>query len=170
MLIPVFGSCPTYLNESQEGARRFIYGELGRQGFEVRTIGRTDYPVRTPLLEVFVLARHCSGGLVLGFSQFETDHAISKRGTPYEKEQNGTLRIATPWNQLEAGILFSLGIPLLVFREEGVAGGVFDAGTTEIFVHEMPKPNPSAAARRALREIVQKWGADVRTRYYKNPP
>lgn len=46
----------------------------------------------------------------------------------------------SPWNHLESGILFGLHLPLLVFAEEGVSGGVFDRGVTDVFIHRMPSP------------------------------
>jgi hypothetical protein len=38
MLIPIFGSCPTRLNKSQDEARRIILGELGHAGLEWRSL------------------------------------------------------------------------------------------------------------------------------------
>jgi hypothetical protein len=73
----------------------------------------------------------------------------------------------TPWNQLEAGILFSLGVPLLVFRDQHVSGGVFDKGVTDLFVHQLPDPNKSKESRKALQEVIRKWASKVRTHYYK---
>ena len=60
MRIPVFGSCPSYLNEEQFAAKKIILSELDRVGFEWRSIGQTDYPTQFPLREVFlaVLAKH----------------------------------------------------------------------------------------------------------------
>jgi hypothetical protein len=166
MLIPVFGSCPTDLNENQDAARRVILGELGRAGLEVRTVGKTDYPTSFPLREVVVLAKHCAGGLILGFSQFESKTGVWKRGTPSEREVGETTRFSTPWNQIEGGILFALGVPLLVFREQGISGGIFDNGVTDVFIHEMPIGKLSASKRKGLREIVRKWAAEVHTQYY----
>jgi hypothetical protein len=47
---------------------------------------------------------------------------------PETKEAHTVVGVkqATPWNQLEAGVLYALGLPLLVFREAGIEGGVFD--------------------------------------------
>src|SRR6266568_6026177 len=137
MLIPIFGSCPTHLSEQQERIRRSVYGELGRLGLEWRSLGQTDYPNQFPLREVLTLAKHCSGGLILGFSQFVTRSGTWKEGTPYKDVQRGPVAFPTPWNHIEAGILYALGLPLLVFREEHVSGGVFDPGVTDLFVHEM---------------------------------
>jgi hypothetical protein len=166
MLVPIFGSCPTYLSREQDAARRLILGEVNHAGLEWRSLGRTDFPTRTPLREVFVLARHCAGGVILGFSQTEVSAGVKKKGTPEEERVSGRIGIPTPWNHLEAGILFALRVPLLVFREEHVAGGVFDVGNTDLFVHPMPMGRLSAAAKSSLREVVRKWANDVHGRYY----
>src|SRR5438309_4715568 len=171
MLIPVFVSTPTYLSEAQSKAHRLILGELGHHGLEGRTLGQTDYPTTCPLREVLTLARHCSGGVILGFSQFEASAGIWKKGTPYESRMTKKQRLLfpTPWNHLEAGILFGLRVPLLVFREDGVFGGVFDRGVTDLFIHEMPKMaggDEGRAEKKALRAVLQKWTAEVRSHYY----
>ena len=171
MLIPVFVSCPTDLNAEQSSAQIFIYRELGKLGLQARTVGKTDYPASTPLLEVLQLARHCSGGLVLGFTQFESKGGMWKRDTPREKAVKAADRVnfPTPWNQLETGILFALGLPQLVFREEGVVGGVFDPGAMDVFVHRMPTGTLKAQEKRAVREVLRKWSGKVQARYYETP-
>jgi len=166
MLIPVFGSCPTNLNKLQDETRRLVLGELGHAGLEWRSIGKTDYPTEFPLREVLMLAKHCSGGLILGFSQFETKTGIWKKSTPYEKQQRGTAAFPTPWNQLEAGILFSLELPLLIFREEHVSGGIFDNGVTDLFIHQLPKGKLTKPDTRPLREVIRKWAMKAHEHYY----
>ncbi len=170
MLIPVFLSMPNTLNEKQSLSQQIILGELGHHGIEARTLGRTDYPTSYPLREVLTLARHCSGGVVLGFSQFETKLGIWKNGTPYKRKvkKSEIVLFPTPWNHLEAGVLFSLGVPLLVFREKGISGGVFDSGVTDLFVHQMPNPNADYLERKSLRAVFQKWTAEVRSHYYRD--
>lgn len=170
MLIPIFGSCPTHLNERQDKIRRLVLGELGRAGLEWRTLGQTDYPHESPLREVVTLARHCAGGLILGFSQFVTDNGTWKKGTPYVRVEKGTIAFPTPWNQLEAGILFALGIPLLVFRDKNILGGIFDNGVTDLFIQNMPAVNPSKKDRDHLAEVLRKWAAKVHEKYYAARP
>jgi hypothetical protein len=165
MRIPVFGSCPTSLNNDQEATLTVILSELGDQGLEMRTLGRTDYPVDFPLREVFTLARQCCGGIILGFTQFDCAMGTFKRGTPEEHRQKAA-RFSTPWNQIEAGILYALRLPLLVFREPGIAGGVFDAGATDAFVHQMPGFSLLRAEKDELRDLIRRWSGRVRGRYY----
>jgi len=168
MLIPVFVSMPSTLNEHQSASQRLVLAELGRHDIEARTIGKTDYPTTFPLREVLTVARHCCGGVILGFSQFEAVAGTWKKGTQSTSrvKKGQTALFPSPWNQLEAGILFALDVPLLVFRESGITGGVFDNGVTDLFVHPLPKPNAEYLERKALRGVFQKWTADVRAHYY----
>ena len=166
MKIPVFVSAPTMLNKSQDTARNLIIHELQRLGMEPRALGRTDYPTDLPLREVGVIAKHCSGGVILGFEQTVLTAGILKPKTNEAKEITGGVSFPSAWNNLEAGILFALGIPLLVFKEEHISGGVFDAGVTDVFIHKMPIGKVSPENKSALREVFLNWQRRVRAHYY----
>lgn len=166
MKIPVFVSCPTELNESQQFARIAIMRQLSKLGMEARALGRSDYPSDFPLKEVLVIARHCSGGIILGFEQIYAITGTYKRGTTKEKEIIDSEAYPTAWNQLEAGILFALGRPLLVFKEETISGGVFDSGVTDVFIHKMPMGRLASSDMKALREVFLNWQRKVRALYY----
>ena len=165
MRIPVFVSCPTKLSPKQDKSRRIIAAELQKLNLEWRALGRTDYPTALPLREVYGIARHCAGGIVLGFEQVYAATAIKKRGTT-EQAKIDDLSIPTAWNHLEAGILFSQGLPLLVFKEDGIRDGIFDNGVSDVFVHKMPRTGMSASEREGLAAVFLKWSGVVSSRYY----
>lgn len=167
MRIPVFVSCPTTLNKRQDSSRDMIMRELRRMQFEPRALGRSDYPTECPLREVNVIAKHCSGGVILGFEQMYARTLELKRGVPKKSTVLKKVQMPTPWNHLEAGILFGLNLPLLVFREAGISGGVFDNGVTDNFVHEMPTEKLKADQRQALLDVFLKWQFRVREHYYR---
>ena len=171
MKIPVFVSCPTELGKKQEASRRRVLEMLDRLQLEPRAIGRSDYPTQLPLREVMTLATHCSGGVILGFSQLVGPAGALKRVVPKKRPKSGkpTGRIClpTPWNHLEAGILFSLHLPLLVFREDGISGGIFDNGVTDVFVHKMPTGKERGGQQEGLEAVFLKWQTNVRTHYYR---
>ena len=110
---------------------------LDRENLERRALGRTDYPTEYPLKEVYLMARHCSGAVILGFSQSIAERVTVKPNTANEKKIDN-MKMLMPWDHLEAGILFSLRIPLMVFREDGISGGVFDDGVTDVFINKLP--------------------------------
>lgn len=169
MKIPVFVSSPTKLNETQSRSRKRIVQELARLQLEPRALGRSDYPADFPLREVYVIAKHCSGGIILGFRQFTATAGTWKAGTKERRQlQPGKPEhFPTPWNYLEAGILFGLRLPLLIFREEPIRGGIFDEGVTDVFINSMPPGNIRGENLEAFREILLKWSARVREHYYR---
>jgi len=170
MKIPVFVSSPTKLNPDQEKSRNVIISILDELQLEPRALGRSDYPKDVPLKEVYVIAKHCHGGIILGYEQFHATAGKWKKGTTEEKKvtKSSSVSFPTPWNQLEAGILFGLRLPLLIFRESDVYGGVFDVGTTEVFVHETPPPSPKKKQKDELKEVFLKWYSEVSRHYYKD--
>jgi hypothetical protein len=168
MKIPVFVSSPTSLSPSQEAARTVIIGQLDDNDLEPRALGRSDYPTELPLREIFLIARHWSGGVILGFEQFRADSGVSKPGASAERRVSTPTRFPTPWNHLESGILFGLRLPILVFREDGITGGVFDNGVSDVFVHPIPSPDIEGTAKAALRQVFQRWAGKVREHYYND--
>ena len=167
MRIPVFVSCPTALNPAQEASRQIINGLLDEMNLEPRALGRSDYPVALPLREVFVIARHCAGGIILGFSQLLAKTAVVKPGTAKQTEVVD-VHVPTAWNHLEAGILYSIGLPLLVFREAWITGGIFDLGVSDVFVNDMPLSGQTNIGD--LREMFLKWRGKVSQIYYNDSP
>ena len=166
MKISVFVSSPTSLSPIQEAARTVIVRQLEDNDLEPRALGRSDYPTELPLREVLLIARHCSGGIILGFEQFRANSGVSKPGTPAEKQVTTPTPFPTPWNHLESGILFGLRLPILVFREEGITGGVFDNGVSDVFIHPIPPPGIEGPAKAALKQVFQRWAGKVRDHYY----
>lgn len=186
-LIPVFASVPSKLNDRQLLSKSLVSSRLIAGGLEPRTVGGSDPAMRNPLHEVRTLARHCAGGIILGYSQITATVAqtlqwkYGEDGAQVVKPRRIKRYIAaTPWNQLETGILFGLGLPLFVLKEEGVDGGIFDAGSSDVLVHTMPMPKKSWEAESEedpwLPQVVQsfeialrRWQAMVIASYYRFP-
>ncbi|HJQ03594.1 MAG TPA: hypothetical protein VJ851_18515 [Jatrophihabitans sp.] len=167
MRIPVFVSSPTHLSGAQEASRDTIMKVLDSLGLEPRALGRREYPSDYPLREVAVIARHCSGGMILGFEQFRSLNGVKNPGTSREHGVSEPTAFPTPWNQLEAGILFGLRLPLVIFREPGITGGVFDNGVTDVFLQGMPPAKPSRLQMEELREVLLRWHGRVQEHYYR---
>jgi hypothetical protein len=167
--IPVFVSSPTILSKEQEAKRQVIINILTELQLEDRALGRSDYAKDYPLKEVFVIAKHCAGGVILGFEQLYVESGIRKRNTVESKTIDSTnnLIISTPWNQLEAGILYGLKLPLIIFKEKGIEGGIFDYGISDVFIHDMPPENPDANKIIELKQVFLKWYGEVSQNYYE---
>jgi hypothetical protein len=170
--IPVFVSAPTDLNRKQRLSYDRIIHLLERENLDRRALGRSDYPTDYPLKEVVMIARRCAGGIILGYSQAVAPKLIVKPGVPVKAGQKKrtpekNAKFPTPWNNLEAGILFSLRLPLMVFREDGISGGVFDVGVTDLFVNRLPIGRISSEDEKQIVFALQIWAARVREHYRK---
>lgn len=168
MKIPVFVSSPTKLNQEQQKVRAAMFQTLDLFGIEPRALGQSDYPTRLPLREVLAIARRCSGALILGFEQNFASSIEIRRGLA-ECEGGGkcdNVSYPTPWNNLESGILFALGLPHLVFKDPGISGGIFDNGVLDAFIHKMPTLDATGRLPQEIVDVFLKWQADVRQRYY----
>jgi len=167
MRIPVFVSSPSHdnLSPSQAVSAEIIHKLVRRYKLEWRALGRSDYPNDTPLKEVLRMVRHCSGGIILGFEQFAAPAGEFRAGSTNATPATN-VSFPTPWNQLEAGILFSAGLPMMIFREPGIRGGVFDVGNTEVFIHQIPTSKMPKQALDDLDSVFQNWVAKVRAHYY----
>ena len=117
---------------------------------------------------MLLIARHCPGGIILGFERFRASRGLKKRGTPAGEQVSTPMPFPTPWNHLESGILFGLYLPTRVFCEDGITGGIFDTGVLDVFIHPMPPPNIKGAAKDALRQVFQRWAGRVREHYYND--
>lgn len=165
--IPVFVSCPTSLSPEQDKKRAIIINILEDLQLEPRALGRGDYPKDFPLKEVYIIAKHCAGGIILGFEQLYIEAGKRKRNCSGEKDitQQNPVLLPTPWNHLEAGILFGLKLPLLIFKEDGIEGGVFDYGISDAFIHTMPGAVPDKSKLDELKQVFLKWFAQVSSTY-----
>ena len=62
-----------------------------------------------------------------------------------------------------------MGLPLMVFREEGISGGVFDNGVTDVFIQRLPVGIVSPEDKDQIKASMQFWAAKVREHYRKWP-
>ena len=148
--IPIFISRPSHLTEDQQISHDLILSEIEEMGLSPRMIGSTksgygQAAYTTPLREVLVAAKHCCGGLIMGF-------------------RDARINDATPWNQIEGALIYGLGLPLLVFAEAGISSGIFDPAAHDIFVQQMPSKESRA---QDLRQVMNTWSSQVYARYYK---
>lgn len=106
------------------------------------------------------LMRRCSGAIILGFPQTIIQKGISKSGTDNEANIKNTL-LPTPWNHIEASMAFMLGLPLLVIRNQGIKGGIFDIGTTGHFIHTSRLDNEEWIAKPSFLQPFNDWHKEV---------
>ncbi|MBI1794913.1 MAG: hypothetical protein HYR70_12105 [Chloroflexi bacterium] len=81
-----------------------------------RTVGRTDFTTEKPLKKILNVMKSCSGTIVIAFERFNYELGTELRGSP---EETGLSNVSLPtvWNQVEAGMAYALGHPILAIAE-----------------------------------------------------
>lgn len=163
--LPVFVSRPTRRTAEQQSCYEFLLDRLEEIDIEGKTIEASDYPFEHPLKEVRALAERCAGGVVLGFAHVRLA-PVREKPAPRRGSEAPPLWSPTPWNNLEAGILYGLRLPLLIFKDEGVEGGIFDRQATGEHVHLMPDDDARTNRLEQLRAVFLHWRSRVEDRYF----
>jgi hypothetical protein len=122
----VFVSRPAVVTSDQSDVEHAWLTGLTQLGFAAVVLQRKDYG-SNPWNELREAISSTHGMLILGFRQVQLGHAEWRPGTSEEDEISGWL--ASPWNQIEAGLGAMADLPVLVAPEEGVTEGIFRSDT-----------------------------------------
>lgn len=120
----VFLSQSAALTAEQQAIVDRVARLIEEGGAEVLRLQREDYPASGSLAEIRRLMGGCSAVAIVGLAQLHVVQGTLRAGTPEETPVRDT-SIATPWNQLEAGMAFALDLPMLVVRSQLGDDGVF---------------------------------------------
>jgi hypothetical protein len=119
MPVDVFLSVGRTSTPAQEGFVAAVERCLLEQGLQPHTLGRTDWSSAQPLKAIQELMRGCSGAAVIAFERLHIANGLDLAGSDAEQDISGT-GLPTIWNQIEATMAQALGLPLLVFVEQGL--------------------------------------------------
>jgi hypothetical protein len=93
-----------------------------------RTVGRTEFSSEQPLKQVQRLMHECSGAVIIAYERLYIQDGIDRRGSDAE-EPISPCSLPTVWNQIEAAMAYTVGLPLLVMVEVGLRNeGLLEPG------------------------------------------
>jgi len=99
-------------------------------GLNPRTVGRSDFSSKAPLKRISEVLDQCHGTVVTAFERTHAPLVIDRPGSDAESEISD-VRLPTVWNQIEAAMSYSRGLPLLVVVEHDLRDeGLLEARTT----------------------------------------
>lgn len=115
----VFVSVGSTANEAQEAFVRAVEERLRAEGLVPHTVGRNHFSDESPFRAVGSLMERCAGVVVIALERLHIEQGSEKRGGPKQAVLVNQ-KLATAWNQIEATLGYSRGLPLLVLLEQGV--------------------------------------------------
>lgn len=95
---------------------------------QIKSVGLTplildDYGAANtqPLTDVARRMDRCYGAVVIAFERTFIEKDVSRRNVPDRENRVDGTRLPTVWNQIEAAIAYTRGLPLLVLVEHGLS-------------------------------------------------
>lgn len=168
MNISVFLSYPQPHLKKQEDFINAIKKELSNRGFCARTLGVTDYDVDEPLVAIRRLMLESNGILTVAFKRTQIKNGIIR---PNREIGGETCSIddewlTSPYCQIEPAMAFQIGLPILIFREQGVIqDGILEKGVIGTYLPEfdLDETIEEYFSKQEWKQLIDKWD-----RYVKN--
>ena len=133
-------------------------------GLTPKTLGRGLYDHRDPLRAIRDQMQYCEGAVIVGLERRFAPVLIDRRGSSDEAILKD-IATATVWTQLEAGMAYQLGLPLLIIKEQRVlAEGILDPALGEYFVCQVDVTVEGIEPSATLKGTMRSWVEAVRKR------
>lgn len=124
----IFISVGGTANEKQESFVSAIELRLKSENLIPNTVGRNKFSCDSPLKTIVELLDGCSGTIIIALERTYFPTGIEKRGGALESTLSN-VKFPTPWNQIEAAMAYSKGLPIMLIIEEGLKNeGLIEQG------------------------------------------
>ena len=155
----VFVSVGATANDTQEAFVRAVEDRLRSEGLIPHTVGRNHFSSDAPLKTVTELMDKCSGAVVIALERTYFPSGIEKRGGDNETALSET-KLPTSFNQIEAAMAYTRGLPLLVIVEQGLKKeGLLEPGY-DWYVQSV-RPDVTSLNTLEFNGILASWKAKI---------
>lgn len=153
--LDVFVSVGGTATEAQEAFVTAVETRLRSEGLNPHTVGRNTFSSDAPLKAVTELMNQCNGLVVIALERYYFPNGIEKRGGDNESQLQ-EVKLPTSFNQIEAAMAYTRGIPLLVIVEEGIKKeGLLERGYD--WYVQIVKPDQSSLTTPEFNGILASW-------------
>lgn len=151
----VFVSVGGTATEEQEAFVHAVEQRLRSEGLNPRTVGRNAFGSEAPLKTISELMGNCVGTVVIALERTWFAEGLERRNGPKQKQLRN-VSYPTPWNQIEAALSYSRGLPLLVILDKGVQSeGLLEPGY-DWYVQKI-LPTPSSLISPEFNGVLASW-------------
>ncbi|NMH26495.1 hypothetical protein [Flavobacterium silvaticum] len=151
VFISVGGTATT----EQEDFVKLIEDRLRSENLIPSTVGRNNFTSDSPLKAVKELMNECSGILIIALERTYFENGIEKRGGSQETSLS-QIKFSTPWNQIESGMAYAKGLPILVVLEKGLREeGLLERGYDWYIMRVLP--NQQSLTTPEFNGVLASW-------------
>ncbi|CAM3692807.1 hypothetical protein MUGA111182_03525 [Mucilaginibacter galii] len=156
-IINVFISHPTPYNKQQTVFLSLIDAELRKHGLNPINLGKNNWNFRSPLKPIKEIMDTCAAAIVIGLERHHSYIGYEKEFSKKSKEITHKYS-SSPWIQIEAGMAYQAGLPILILKEEKVFGeGILDPQISDSFVFSFEIKQMQKQIAPELSEMILSW-------------
>ncbi|KAA2223899.1 hypothetical protein [Chryseobacterium sediminis] len=153
----VFISHPTPHNKYQEVFLSHIRSELEKHELHPINLGINNWSFKSPLQPIKDLIDNCVAAIIIGLERHHCYIGYEKEFTKHSKETTHKYT-SSPWVQIEAGMAYQAGLPLLILKENIIySEGIFDPQVSDSFVFDFELRKMQKQLSPEIKEIILSW-------------
>jgi hypothetical protein len=156
-VINVFISHPSPYNKAQHVFLSLIDVELKKHGLIPTNLGKNNWSFESPLKPIKRIMDTCVAAIVIGLERHHSYIGYEKEFSKDSKELCHKYT-SSPWIQIEAGMAYQAGLPILILKESRVySEGILDPQISDSFVFEFELKKMQKTLSPELLEIIGSW-------------
>jgi hypothetical protein len=161
-IINVFISHPTPYSKQQEVFLSLIQLELKKYNLNPINLGQNNWNFRSPLQPIKEIMGTCVAAIVIGLERHHSLIGYEKEFSKKSKERIHKYS-SSPWIQIEAGMAYQAGLPLLILKDEKVfPEGILDPQISDSFVFEFELKALQKQISLELQQMILSWVKHIR--------
>ena len=99
----------------------------------------------------------CKAAVILGLERHHSYIGYERENSVDEKEHIHRFT-SSPWIQIEAGMAYQAGLPLLILKEEKLhSEGILDSNSSDYFVFDVIIEKEVKKPSQELEQFIQSW-------------
>ncbi len=159
-MIDVFISHPTPFNKQQIGLLKLIDNKLESNGLNPVNLGKKNWNFKKPLEPIKKLMSGCKGAIVVGIERHHSLIGYEKEAATKKSDKTELIHkySSTPWVQIEGGMAYQAGIPLLILKEKKIhPEGILDPNNSDSYVFEFEIEKNWKKLSVEMERIIENW-------------
>ncbi|MCQ4141909.1 hypothetical protein [Chryseobacterium sp. EO14] len=156
-MVNVFISHPTPYNKDQQSFLSLIEDEIKQYGLNPINLGKNNWSFKSPLQPIKMLMDTCFAAIIIGLERHHCYIGYEKEFTKNSKETVHKYT-SSPWLQIEAGMAYQAGLPLLILKESKIySEGIFDPQISDSFIFEFDLKKVKKELSPEIKELILSW-------------
>jgi hypothetical protein len=153
----VFISHPTPFNRDQRDFILLLEDKLKQFDLNPINLGKNNWSYKSPLQPIKKIMSTCKAAVIIGLERHHSFIGYEKELTKDSKELIHKYT-TTPWVQIEAGMAYQAGLPLIILKEKKVfAEGILDPNLSEYYVFEFDLKKSCKKLPKGLSPMIHSW-------------